>query len=203
MIGRLEGEIIEKHAPYLLLDVKGVGYELEAPMSTFYELPECGETVMLHTHLLVREDAHTLYAFKQIRDRSLFRNLLKVNGVGAKMALAILSGMDSGAFAQCIHHGDVDSLVRIPGVGKKTAERLILDMRDRLDQEITTSVAGNGKRAGGVNGHAEQDPIADAVSALVSLGYKPNEASRMVSNIDSKNQNSEEIIRLALKSSFS
>lgn len=203
MIGRLQGEIIEKQAPYLLLDVKGVGYELEAPMSTFYELPACGETVMLHTHLLVREDAHTLYAFKQVRDRSLFRNLLKVNGVGAKMALAILSGMDANAFTQCIHQGDVDSLVRIPGVGKKTAERLILDMRDRLDKELTTQVASNGKNANGLNGHAQQDPIADAVSALVSLGYKPNEASRMVSNVDTKNLNSENIIREALKSSFS
>ena len=202
MIGRLHGEIIEKQAPYLLLDVKGVGYELEAPMSTFYELPECGKQVTLYTHLLVREDAQTLYAFKQLRDRSLFRNLLKVNGVGAKMALAILSGMDANAFAQCIHHGDVDSLVRIPGVGKKTAERLIIDMRDRLDKDTTVNVSGNGKSINGVNGHAMQDPIADAVSALVSLGYKPNEASRMVSNIETKNQNSEDIIRKALKSSF-
>lgn len=203
MIGRLNGEIIEKQAPYLLIDVKGVGYELEAPMSTFYELPECGEHVTLHTHLLVREDAQTLYAFKHLRDRSLFRNLLKVNGVGAKMALAILSGMDANAFTQCIHHGDVDSLVRIPGVGKKTAERLIIDMRDRLDKDSTTTVTSNGKSINGVNGHAAKDPIADAVSALVSLGYKPNEASRMVSNVDTKDQNSENIIRDALKSSFS
>lgn len=203
MIGRLHGEIIEKQAPYLLLDVKGVGYELEAPMSTFYELPECGEQVTLHTHLLVREDAQTLYAFIQIRDRSLFRNLLKVNGVGAKMALAILSGMDANAFTQCIHHGDVDSLVRIPGVGKKTAERLIIDMRDRLDKDAVTQATSNGKSVNGVNGHTKQDPIADAVSALVSLGYKPNEASRMVSNVDTKDQNSESIIRDALKSSFS
>ncbi len=202
MIGRLEGEIIEKQAPYLLLDVNGVGYELEAPMSTFYELPECGQLVMLHTHLMVRDDAHTLYAFKQIRDRSLFRNLLKVNGVGAKMALAILSGMDSNAFTQCIHHGDVDSLVRIPGVGKKTAERLILDMRDRLDKEVTLQVASNGKNGNGANSYVA-DPIADAVSALVSLGYKTNEASRMVSTVDTKNQNSEDIIRQALKTSMS
>lgn len=202
MIGRLQGEIIEKQAPYLLLDVNGVGYELEAPMSTFYELPECGQTVMLHTHLMVRDDAHMLYAFKQLRDRSLFRNLLKVNGVGAKMALAILSGMDSNAFAQCIHHGDVDSLVRIPGVGKKTAERLILDMRDRLDKEVTLQVISNGKNGNGVNGYVA-DPIADAVSALVSLGYKPNEASRMVSNADTQSQNSEDIIRQALKTSMS
>jgi len=201
MIGCLQGEIIEKQAPYLLLDVNGVGYELEAPMSTFYELPECGQSVMLHTHLMIRDDAHTLYAFKQVRDRSLFRNLLKVNGVGAKMALAILSGMDSNAFAQCIHHGDVDSLVRIPGVGKKTAERLILDMRDRLDKEVSLQVASNGKNGNSENGYV-QDPIADAVSALVSLGYKPNEASRMVGNVDTKSQNSEDIIRQALKTSM-
>ena len=202
MIGRLQGELIEKQAPHLLLNVNGVGYELEAPMSTFYELPECGESVMLHTHLLVREDAQTLYAFKHLRDRSLFRNLLKVNGVGAKMALAILSGMDANAFSQCIHHGDVDSLVRIPGVGKKTAERLILDMRDRLDKEVTAQATSNGKSVNGVNGYA-QDPIADAVSALVSLGYKPNEASRMVGNVETKNENSEDIIRQALKTSMS
>ncbi len=202
MIGRLQGVIIEKQVPNLLLDVKGVGYELEAPMSTFYELPECGESVMLHTHLLVREDAHTLYAFMHTRDRSLFRNLLKVNGVGAKMALAILSGMDANAFSQCIHHGDVDTLVRIPGVGKKTAERLIIDMRDRLDKEVVKQGVGNVKSGGGENGYT-QDPITDAVSALVSLGYKPNEASRMVSNVDTKNQSSEDIIRLALKSSMS
>ena len=202
MIGRLQGEIIEKQAPYLLLDVNGVGYELEAPMSTFYELPECGQLVMLHTHLMIRDDAHTLYAFKQLRDRSMFRNLLKVNGVGAKMALAILSGMDSNAFAQCIHHGDVDSLVRIPGVGKKTAERLILDMRDRLDKDAALQVTSNGKNSTGANGYAA-DPTADAVSALVSLGYKPNEASRMVGTVDTKSQNSEDIIRQALKTSMS
>ncbi len=202
MIGRLLGEIIEKQAPYLLLDVNGVGYELEAPMSTFYELPECGQSVMLHTHLMIRDDAHTLYAFKQLRDRSMFRNLLKVNGVGAKMALAILSGMDTNAFAQCIHHGDVDSLVRIPGVGKKTAERLILDMRDRLDKDSTLQVASNSKNGHDVTDYVA-DPIADAVSALVSLGYKPNEASRMVGTVDANSQNSEDIIRQALKTSMS
>ncbi|MGH1538664.1 MAG: Holliday junction branch migration protein RuvA [Gammaproteobacteria bacterium] len=202
MIGRLQGTLIEKQAPHILLDVNGIGYEIEAPMSTFYELPECGESVMLHTHLLVREDAQTLYAFKHLRDRSLFRNLLKVNGVGAKMALAILSGMDANAFSQCIHHGDVDSLVRIPGVGKKTAERLIIDMRDRLDKEVATQVSSNTKNGNGINGYA-QDPIADAVSALVSLGYKPNEASRMVGNVDTKSSNSEDIIRQALKTSMS
>lgn len=199
MIGRLQGEIIEKQPPHLLVDVRGVGYELEAPMSTFYELPDCGESVMLYTHLLVRDDAHTLYAFKHIQDRSLFRNLLKVNGVGAKMALAILSGMDVRAFTECIHNGDADALIRLPGVGRKTAERLIIDMRDRLDKVSTISAVSNGKNAS----HRRHSPIEDAVSALISLGYKPNDASCMVSKVDTQNQNSENIIRLALKSSLS
>ncbi len=199
MIGRLQGKIIDKQPPHLLLDVKGVGYELEAPMSTFYELPDCDESVTLYTHLLVRDDAHTLYAFKHPQDRSLFRNLLKVNGVGAKMALAILSGMDVTAFTECIHRGDTDSLIRLPGVGRKTAERLIIDMRDRLDKTSVPAASTNGS-----NGHArKQNSVEDAVSALISLGYKPNDASRMVSNVDTQDQSSEDIIRLALKSSFS
>lgn len=199
MIGRLQGEIIEKQPPHLLVDVRGVGYELEAPMSTFYELPDCGESVMLYTHFLVRDDAHTLYAFKHIQDRSLFRNLLKVNGVGAKMALAILSGMDVRAFMECIHNGDTDALIRLPGVGRKTAERLIIDMRDRLDKVSAINAASNSKNVS----HRRHSPIEDAVSALISLGYKPNDASCMVSKVDTQNQNSENIIRLALKSSLS
>ncbi len=199
MIGRLQGQIIDKQPPYLLLDVKGVGYELEAPMSTFYELPDCGESVTLYTHLLVRDDAHTLYAFKHVQDRSLFRNLLKVNGVGAKMALAILSGMDMRAFTSCVHNADADALVRLPGVGRKTAERLIIDMRDRLDKVSTTTVSNNGKN----DNLRQQNPVEDAISALISLGYKPNEASRMVSKVEARNQNSENIIRLALKSGLS
>ena len=200
MIGHLRGQILEKQPPYLLLEVNGVGYELEAPMSTFYELPECGVEVALYTHLLVREDAQKLYAFKTLKDRSLFRNLLKVNGVGAKMALVILSGMDSNAFANCIRSADADSLIRLPGVGRKTAERLIIDMRDRLEKD-----GANDKSSNGANGTAyvRQNPVEEAVSALISLGYKPNEASRMVSKIDSQEQNSEDIIRLALKSQLS
>ena len=176
-----------------------IGYELEAPMSTFYELPECGESVMLYTHLLVRDDAHTLYAFKQAQDRSLFRNLLKVNGVGAKMALAILSGMDVRAFSNCIHNGDTEALIRLPGVGRKTAERLIIDMRDRLGKSATSSVSSNGKNGNG----RKQSPVEDAVSALISLGYKPNDASRMVGTVETKDQTREDIIRLALKTSLS
>jgi Holliday junction DNA helicase RuvA len=199
MIGRLQGEIIEKQPPHLLLDVNGVGYELEAPMSTFYELPDSGASVMLYTHLLVRDDAHILYAFKHVQDRSLFRNLLKVNGVGAKMALAILSGMDVHAFTDCIHNGDADALIRLPGVGRKTAERLILDMRDRLDKNSASDHSNNGANCS----VRQQSPIEDAVSALISLGYKPNDASRMVSKVDTQDQNSEEIIRSALKFSLS
>ncbi len=199
MIGRLQGEIIEKQPPHLLLDVNGVGYELEAPMSTFYELPDSGASVMLYTHLLVRDDAHILYAFKHVQDRSLFRNLLKVNGVGAKMALAILSGMDVHAFTDCIHNGDADALIRLPGVGRKTAERLILDMRDRLDKNSASDHSNNGANSS----VRQQRPIEDAVSALISLGYKPNDASRMVSKVDTQDQNSEEIIRSALKFSLS
>lgn len=196
MIGRLQGEIIEKRPPHLLLDVKGVGYEIEAPMSTFYELPDCGQSVALYTHLLVRDDAHTLYAFKRIQDRSLFRDLLRVNGIGARMALAILSGMDTSTFANCIHNGDVDSLIRLPGIGRKTAERLVIDMRDRLDG-IDVSDSGENK------GIHRQSPVEDAVTALVSLGYKPSDAKRMVSKVETRNQNSETIIRSALKSSLS
>lgn len=199
MIGRLQGEIIEKQPPHLLLDVNGVGYELEAPMSTFYELPDSGASVMLYTHLLVRDDAHILYAFKHVQDRSLFRNLLKVNGVGAKMALAILSGMDVHAFTDCIHNGDADALIRLPGVGRKTAERLILDMRDRLDKNSASDHSNNSAN----DSVRQQSPIEDAVSALISLGYKPNDASRMVSKVDTQDQNSEEIIRSALKFSLS
>lgn len=199
MIGRLQGDVIEKHPPYLLLDVQGVGYELEAPMSTFYELPGCGERVVLYTHLLVREDAQTLYAFKHVQDRSLFRDLLRVNGVGAKIALAILSGMDVRAFTECIHHGDTGALMRLPGVGRRTAERLIIDMRDRLERATAAQGAGKNVHGGG----RPQSPVEDAVSALVSLGYRPSDASRMVSEVDTESRSSEDIIRLALKTCLS
>ncbi|MCY4641916.1 MAG: Holliday junction branch migration protein RuvA [Gammaproteobacteria bacterium] len=195
MIGRLQGDVVEKHPPYLLLDVQGVGYELEAPMSTFYELPGCGENVVLYTHLLVREDAQTLYAFRHVQDRSLFRNLLKVNGVGAKIALVILSGMDVRAFTECVQRGDVDALMRLPGVGRRTAERLIVDMRNRMEDGASLQAVGE-SRHGSTSVH---NPVGDAVSALVSLGYKPGDASRMVSEVDTENRSSEDIIRLALK----
>lgn len=198
MIGRLQGELIYKQPPGLMIDVNGVGYELEAPMSTFYQLPECGQQVTLHIHMIVREDAQTLYGFHDLADRSLFRTLLKVNGVGAKMALTILSGMDSNGFKNCIQFGDTDALVRLPGVGKKTAERLIVELRDRLgDEAVPTIVNGAGGRTDSVRNYVEE-----AISALTALGYKGPEAMRMVKNVKDETSSCEDLIRLALKTSL-
>jgi len=197
VIGLLEGTLIYKQAPDLMLKVQGVGYELQAPMSTFYNLPECGAELVLYTHLLVREDAHTLYAFHSTEDRSLFRILLKVNGVGAKMALAILSGMDTKGFRFCIENGDVDSLIRLPGVGRKTAERLVIELRDRLSSiSVSDGVAGSASSA------VELGPREEAITALIALGYKGPEATRMVKQVESDTESSEELIRLALKTSL-
>ena len=198
MIGRLRGELAAKHAPGLLVDVNGVGYELSAPMSTFYTLPEVGQSVTLYTHLAVREDAHTLYGFATLSERRLFRTLIKVSGVGAKLALAILSGMSADEFALCVSDGDTASLTRLPGVGKKTAERLIVEMRDRLadwHEQGGSAPAGATSAAGRIEG-----AVADAVSALVALGYKPQEASRMIRALDTQGLSSEELIRAALRS---
>ena len=199
MIGRLQGKLIYKQPPGLMIDVNGVGYELEAPMSTFYQLPECGNEITLHIHMIVREDAQTLYGFHDVSDRSLFRTLLKVNGVGAKMALTILSGMDANGFKHCIQLGDTDALVRLPGVGKKTAERLIVELRDRLNNDSTaTNQAGMGQVADSVRSHVDE-----AISALTALGYKGPEALRMVKNVQDETSSCEDLIRLALKSSLS
>jgi holliday junction DNA helicase RuvA len=198
MIGRLRGEIVYKQPPYLMVDVHGVGYELESPMSTFYNLPAQGEQVTLFTHLAIRDDAHVLYGFCNDSERTLFRTLLRISGVGAKMALAILSGMTAEEFARCVQSDDTAALVRIPGIGKRTAERLVVEMRDRFDRlELSASASvQSGRRSGGVTA----TPVADAVGALVALGYKPNEASRMVRSVQSEGLESEEIIRAALKS---
>lgn len=199
MIGRLRGIVAEKHPPELLIDVQGVGYEVEAPMSTFYQLPPTGESVTLYTHLVVRDDAHLLFGFASRAERTLFRTLIKVNGVGAKLALTILSGISADDFARCVQDGDSATLVRLPGVGKKTAERLIIEMRDRLqDWEAPPSLPGSAAQAAGAP-PAPADPLKDAVSALVALGYKPPEASRLVSGVDTEGLSSEEIIRAALK----
>lgn len=197
MIGRLRGALVYKQPPFLMVDVGGVGYELEAPMSTFYDLPLQGEQLTLFTHLAIRDDAHVLYGFATESERALFRALLKVSGVGAKMALAILSGMSADEFALCVQRDDTAALVRLPGIGKKTAERLIVEMRDRLDR-IESSGAVTLPQARPAGG-AVETPLSDAIGALIALGYKPNDASRMVRSVESEGLSSEEIIRLALR----
>ncbi|HIQ14635.1 MAG TPA: Holliday junction branch migration protein RuvA [Leucothrix sp.] len=198
MIGQLRGILIHKQAPDLMLDVAGVGYELLASITTFIDLPELQNEVTLFTHLIVREDAHTLYAFSSQKERALFRTLLKVNGVGPKMALAIVSGMTVDEFSQLIHGNDVVGLTRLPGVGKKTAERLIIEMRDRLPEPDTQSDSSNNKLTLSIRNLEEE-----AVAALMALGYKPAQASKMVSSSSGENLSVEEIVRKALKSSLS
>ena len=196
MIGRLRGTLLEKQPPQILLDVNGVGYDVSAPMTTFYELPETGSEIILHTHLAVSEHSHVLYGFLRKSDRTLFRTLIKVSGVGPKLALAILSGMSADEFVGCVRSGDSVALTRLPGVGKKTAERLVVEMKDRLKdwQGVAVSTEGDTQAI-----MPATDSVKDAISALVSLGYKPQEASRMVSQIECEGLASEEIIRLALK----
>jgi Holliday junction DNA helicase RuvA len=195
MIGFLRGILAHKAPPLLLLDVHGVGYEIEAPMTTFYNLPAVGSEVKLHTHLVVREDAHSLFGFSSEADRTLFRSLIKVSGVGPKLALTLLSGLSAEQFQRAIRENDAHALVRLPGVGKKTAERLIIEMRDRLPEfggeapfnmGISLTPAGN-------------SPKQEAISALCALGYKPQDAAKMVQNIGSEDKRCEDIIRLALQ----
>jgi Holliday junction DNA helicase RuvA len=201
MIGRLHGILLEKTPPALLVDVNGVGYELEAPMSTFYTLPDSGQTVTLHTHLLVREDAQLLYGFATQTERAMFRTLIRVSGVGAKMALTILSGISAGEFARCVQDDDTATLVKLPGIGKKTAERLIVEMRDRI-QDWGGSAADflPPQAASAAAPAGAASAVKEAITALVALGYKPQEASRMINNIeDAAELSTEEIIRAALK----
>ena len=178
MIGRITGRLLEKTPPALLVDAHGVGYELEAPMSTFYRLPATGEEVSLHVHMVVREDAQLLYGFGSKLERALFRELLKVSGVGAKVALSILSGMSADDFSATVGSGDAAALVRIPGIGKKTAERLVVEMRDRVEALVPTALPGGGGGQAAVPG--EDTPASQAMEALVALGYKPAEAKKLV-----------------------
>lgn len=200
MIGRIRGTLIVKNPPHLMVEVGGVGYELEAPMSTFYQLPEQGGDIMLFTHLQVREDAHTLFGFVSDGERTLFRSLLKINGVGAKMALTILSGIEADAFRRCIQEGDTAALVRLPGVGRKTAERLVVEMRDRFQGESAIPAPGADPAAAGARA---ADPSDEAVQALVALGYRPPEAQRMVDRVRAEGRSSQDLIRHALKASLS
>lgn len=196
MIGSIRGRLTAKHPPQLMVDVGGIGYEIEAPMSTFYGLPATGAEVSLFTHLVVREDAHILFGFGTDRERRLFRELLKVSNVGPKLALALLSGMSVDNFLMCIEAQDADTLVRIPGVGRKTAERLIVEMRDRAKGfgAFGVSIAASG---GAVE--ATPGPQAEAFSALIALGYKPAEVTRLLKAVDASVQTTEEVIRKALQ----
>lgn len=203
MIGRLKGILLTKQPPTLLLDVNGVGYEVDAPMSTFYQLADVGEEVILHTHLVVREDVQQLCGFVTETERSMFRSLIKINGVGPKLALSILSAISADDFARCIQDNDTATLVRLPGVGKKTAERLVIEMRDKLKDWHVVEPLSNGKMPTGMlDIQHKSNPVEEAVSALIALGYKPPQASRMVSQIESQNLSSEDIIRDALKASI-
>jgi Holliday junction DNA helicase RuvA len=189
MIGFLRGTLVSKHPPALTVDVGGVGYELEAPMSTFYKLPEAGQPVNVLTHFLVREDAHTLYGFATDAERALFRNLLKVSGVGARVALAILSGITVDGFRDCVMNKDVATLVRLPGIGRKTAERLLVEMADRLPEASADAVAPT-------DGAGTQG---EAFNALLALGYKPAEVTRMLKEFDTTTLSTEDMIKQALR----
>lgn len=203
MIGRLRGVLIEKQAPEVLIDVNGVGYELQMPLTSFYELPELNQECVVYTHFVVREDAQLLYGFITKQERALFRLLIKTNGVGPKLALTILSGMTAAEFVGCVERDDIVTLVKLPGVGKKTAERLLVEMRDKLKSLMEASAGSerefvlqsNYSPAPTVNSAEE-----DAISALISLGYKPPQASKSVSAAFKEGMDSETLIKAALKS---
>lgn len=203
MIGHLTGCIVEKQAPEILLDVNGVGYELLLPMTSFYELPDVGQTTSLFTHLVVREDAHLLFGFAQKTDRTLFRELIKTNGVGPKLALAILSAMSVDEFAYAIEREELSKLVKIPGVGKKTAERLLVELKGKFKQVKQSAFfveTSHISRQSAVDNL--ENPQNEAISALIALGYKPTEAEKMVKKVLAPNLSSEQLIREALKAAL-
>ncbi len=192
MIGSLQGKLIAKQAPLIIVECAGVGYEVETPMSTFLELPAVGTEIFLHTHLLVRDDAHALFGFSTKEEKVLFRLLLKVSGVGAKMSLAILSGMGVSDFERCVRYEDTAMLVKIPGVGKKTAERLIIELRDKIEPSPAQAIMAKA-------GKVVTDARSEAIDALVALGYKPAEVKRLLAKLDIEDKSAEDIIRLALR----
>lgn len=202
MIGYLRGTLLEKQPPHVLLDVNGVGYELEVPMTTLFQLPEVGEPLVLHTHLVVREDAQLLYGFYTKRDRALFRELIRLNGVGPKLALALMSGLSVDELIQCVHAEDTARLMKVPGVGKKTADRLLVELKGRFENWDSTPLGGQTGmepvQASAVT--QAQNAESDAVSALIGLGFKPAQASRAVSAVAEEDLSSEDLIRRALKS---
>ncbi len=193
MIGYLKGRLTQKSPPQLVIEVSGVGYELEAPMSTFYALPDLGQELHLFTHLAIRDDAHTLYGFASEAERALFRQLIRISGVGGRMALAILSGITVEGFVRCVQEEDSATLTRVPGVGKKTAERLMVEMRDRIPDSVLVAVSATAAAP------ARVSPEGEAFSALVALGYKGAEVTRMLNMIETRKLSVEEIIRRALQ----
>jgi len=195
VIGRLVGYIVEKIPPELMLDVNGVGYELTASMTTFYELPAIGEKVTLYTHFQVKEDSQSLYAFKSKGERALFRILIKVNGIGPKMALSVLSSMSSDELIANVQESDVTALTRIPGVGKKTAERLIIELRDKLGQAAKNDLFSTPE----VLRQVQADPRQEAEAALISLGYKSQEAAKAIAKVPVSSDSSEQVIKAALR----
>ena len=195
MIGRLRGILASKQPPWLVIDVGGVGYEVEAPMSTIFDLPETGREVALYVHYAAKEDTVSLYGFLREAERVLFRTIQKVSGIGAKTALAVLSGVSTEEFARLVQSGDIAALTRIPGIGKKTAERIVVELRDRVDGMALASPTGNG--AG-----VPKDPQTEAASALQQLGYKPAEAARLVKETAASGDDAEAIIRKALKAAL-
>ncbi|MCP5093215.1 MAG: Holliday junction branch migration protein RuvA [Gammaproteobacteria bacterium] len=192
MIGSLRGRLVFRQAPQIVIECGGVGYEVETPMSTFLDLPAIGSDLFLHTHLVVREDAQILYGFATDDERVLFRTLLKVNRVGAKMALGVLSAMSASDFRRCVEYEDTSTLSKIPGVGKKTAERLIIEMRDRIDQVVPVA-------PGAPTLNVEASARSEAFDALVSLGYKAGEVNKLIGKLDVENKSAEDIIRQALR----
>jgi len=192
MIGSVRGRLTFKQAPHIVVECNGVGYEVETPMSTFLDLPDIGAELFLHTHLLVREDAQILYGFSSDEERVLFRTLLKVNRVGAKMALGVLSAMTANDFRRCVEYEDTTTLSKIPGVGKKTAERLIIEMRDRIDTVAAPAAAGTAVPI-------EASARSEAQDALIALGYKASEVNKLISKLDIEDKSAEDIIRQALR----
>ena len=196
MIGRLKGIVIEKKAPWIVIDIQGVGYEVQVPMTTYYQVPEVGQPVMLHTHFVVREDAQLLYGFHALLDRSLFRQLLKISNVGPKLALTLLSGMEAAELISCLEKSDLQRLIGLPGVGKKTAERIVMEMKDKLSQLEGEGAAAQFNSAIVTHG---QQALLDAEQALISLGYKDKDANKMIKAVAGEAQTSEAMIRLALQ----
>lgn len=200
MIGRLRGTLIEKTPGQALVECSGLGYEVDIPYTTFFHLPDPGQELTLHTHFVVREDVHSLFGFAARLDRDLFRLLIKVNGVGPRLALGILSGLDAGQFIRCVENRDVNALVKLPGIGKKTAERLLIEMTDRIGQLegqfIPSAPSGVTPSAAP---QPASDPVAEAEAALISLGYKPQEAARAISRVSAEGMSAEDLIRQALK----